>query len=128
MTTTLKAHPIWHDVIQTVAAIDPLAIVQHHLQACASQINGYWDENDQYYDTIHFTHPLIPTLSSSSLGITPNENGGSPWLNLRYSLCIADDTATIGELSLILNDNLEIIDENWQLNLQSPYLKHSPSA
>lgn len=127
MTTTLKAHPIWHDVIQTVAAIDPLAIAQRHLQACASQINGYWDDNDQYYETIHFTQPLIPHHTQSSLGLTLNPDGDLPWLNLRYSLTIADSTP-IGELNLILNENLEIIDENWVFNLHSPHLICSSSS
>jgi hypothetical protein len=29
---------------------------------------------------------------------------------------------TIGELSLILDDNLQIIDENWLIDINSPYV------
>jgi hypothetical protein len=28
----------------------------------------------------------------------------------------------IGELNLILNDSLEIIDENWLIDIHSPYV------
>ena len=122
MTTTLKAHPIWQNVTQTVAAIDPSAIAHHHLQACQLQINGYWDEDDQFHDMIRFTQPIIPELVSSSLGITPDPSGDTPWLKFRYMLIVADSTTSIGELNLILNDSLEVIDENWLIDLHSPYV------
>jgi hypothetical protein len=122
VTTTLKAHPIWQNVTQTVAAIDPSAIAHHHIQACQSQITGYWDEDDQFHDTIRFTQTIVPTLLSSSLGITPDPSGDTPWLNFRYALIVSDTTASIGELNLILNDSLEIIDENWLIDLHSPYV------
>ena len=122
MTTTLKAHPIWQNVTQTVAEIDPRTIAHHHLQSCQSQINGYWDEDDQFHDTIRFTQTLIPKLLSSSLGITPNQSSGTPWLNFRYSLTVSDSENSSGELNLILNDSLEIIDENWLIDIHSPYV------
>jgi hypothetical protein len=122
MTTTLKAHPIWQNVTQTVAAIDPSAIAHHHLQTCQSQINGYWDEDDRFHDTIRFTHTLIPTILSSSLGITPDRSGDTPWLKFSYALTVSDSENSIGELNLILNDSLEIIDENWLIDIHSPYV------
>jgi hypothetical protein len=122
MTTTLKSHPIWLNVTQTVAAIDPRAIANNHIQSCEFQIHGYWDEDDQYYDIIQFTQTIIPELISSSFGITPDNNGDTLWLNFRYKLIVADDVNSIGELSLILNDSLEVIDENWLINLNSPHV------
>ncbi len=113
---------LWQNVTQTVASIDPSTIAHHHIQACKSQINGYWDENDQFHDIIRFTQPIIPELLSSSLGITPNRRGDTPWLNFRYTLIVSDATASIGELNLILNDSLEVIDENWLIDLHSPYV------
>jgi hypothetical protein len=101
---------------------DPNAIAHHHLQTCQSQLNGYWDENDQFYETIRFTHTLIPRLLSSSFGITPDQNGDTPWLNFRYALTVAAAEGPIGELNLILNDSLEIIDENWLIDIHSPYV------
>jgi hypothetical protein len=101
---------------------DPNAIAYHHIQTCQSQLNGYWDEDDQFHDTIRFTQPLIPTLLSSSFGITPDQNGDTPWLNFRYTLTVADAEVPIGELNLILNDSLEIIDENWLIDIHSSYV------
>ena len=109
-------------VTQTVAAIDPSTIAHHHIQACQSQIRGYWDEDDQFHDTIRFTQPIIPELVSSSLGITPDLSGDTPWLKFRYMLTVSDCTTSIGELNLILNDSLEVIDENWLIDLHSPYV------
>jgi hypothetical protein len=132
VTSTLKEHPIWHNVTQTLAQINPNQIASHHLQACQAGINGYWDENDQFYETIRFTQPPTPELISSSLGLTPQETGNTNWLQLKYSLTIpssANATAlhpssvtTVGELSLILDDSLEVIDENWRIDIRSPYI------
>lgn len=122
MTTTLKAHPIWHNVSQTVAAIDPTAIAIQHIQVCNAQIDGYWDESDQFYETIHFSQSPTPELISSSIGVTPSQNGGVPWLNFKYALRIPGSEEPIGELTLILNDSLEVIDENWLIDIHSPYV------
>jgi hypothetical protein len=118
--TTLKAHPIWHSVTQTVAAIDPMAIAAQHLAACNTQINGYWDDADQFHETIRFASSPSLELLSSSLGVTSNH--GNPWLNLRYALKIAGAETPIGELILVLNDNLEVIDENWLIDIHSPHV------
>jgi hypothetical protein len=122
VTTTLKAHPIWHNVTQTVAAIDPTTIATQHIEACNAEINGYWDEDDRFYETIRFSQSPTPEVISSSLGVTPNRNGGIPWLNFKYALKIPGSESSIGELSLILNDSLEVIDENWLIDIHSPHV------
>ncbi len=121
MTTTFKAHPIWQNLAQALAQIDPNQIAIQHLQDCQSEIHGYWDEADQPYETIRFKQPPTPQLISSSLGVTPNPAGDSHWLQLRYMLTIPPST-TVGELSLILDDSLEVTDENWLIDVQSPYI------
>jgi hypothetical protein len=123
MTTTLKAHPVWRSVTEALAAIDPVMIATQHIKACNDEIKGYWDESDQFYEMIRFQQTPIPELISSSLGMTPGHSGGNPWLNLKYSLKIDSTETSIGELSLILNDNLEVIDENWLVDINSPYLE-----
>jgi hypothetical protein len=120
VTTTLKAHPVWHNVTEAVAAIDPIAIATQHIQVCNAEIHGYWDDADEFHETIRFSKTPTPEMISSSLGITPNQNGGVPWLNFKYALKISGSENPIGELTLILNDNLEVIDENWLLDLHSP--------
>jgi hypothetical protein len=63
-----------------------------------------------------------PEVISSSLGVTPNHNGGIPWLNFKYALKIPGSENPIGELSLLLNDSLEVIDENWLIDIHSPHV------
>lgn len=38
----------WQDI---EVEIDPTAIATQHLQACNAQINGYWDEDDRFYES-----------------------------------------------------------------------------
>jgi hypothetical protein len=130
--STLKEHPIWHSVTQTLEQINPNQIANDHLQACHDEIHGYWDEDDQFYKTIRFTQHPTPKLISRSLGLTSQEAGNVNWLQLKYSLTIppsadlstlhSSSLTTVGELSLILDDNLEVIDENWLIDLNSPYV------
>ncbi len=132
MISTLKEHPIWHNITRTLEQINPNQIANHHLQVCQAEINGYWDESDQFYETIRFTQLPAPELISISLGLTPKETGNTNWLQLKYSLTIpssansvalhSSSTTTIGELSLILDDRLEVIDENWFIDIRSPYV------
>ena len=54
------------------------------------------------------------------------------WLQLKFSLKInllvdsdpshSDVQPTIGDLILILDENLEVVDENWLINVHSPYV------
>ncbi len=121
MTTTLKAHPVWQTLTEALAQIDPYQVAYQHLQDCQGEIHGYWDEADQPYETIRFKQLPMPQLISSSLGITPNSTQDAHWLQLKYALTLPPSTA-VGELILILDDNLEVIDENWLIDVQSPYV------
>lgn len=121
MTTTLKTHPIWQNLSQALTQIDPDQIARQHLQGCQFEVHGYWDETDQPYETIRFKQPPEPQLISSSLGVTPSQAGNTHWLQLRYALKILPST-TVGELLLILDDSLEVIDENWLIDIHSPYV------
>ena len=66
MHSTLRNHPIWNELTQTLAQVDPHQIAYQHLQACQAQINGYWDE-DNFYEVVAFTQPLEPELISNSI-------------------------------------------------------------
>lgn len=131
MTITLKNHPIWSTLSQTLKQLDPNQIAIQHLQACKTQINGYWDE-DEFYEVISFTQLPHPELTSISWGILPNGVENTHWLQLKFSLKLnlpvdSDPShggfpPTIGDLILILDENLEVIDENWLINVHSPYV------
>ena len=131
MTTTLKNHPIWQNLSQTLQQLDPDQIATQHLQTCKAQINGYWDEDD-FYEVIAFTQMPAPQMVSSSLGISPVGTNNEHWLQLKFALAIShavdseqvhrDAQTTLGELILILDENLEIVDENWLIDVDSPYV------
>ena len=142
-TLQLKNHQIWQDLTEILDNLDPNSLVQKHLEQCCYTINGYWDEQDEYYDSIRLPHTIEAELVSSFVGVTQDNR----FLKLKFSLigtdCInpaaaaiyaaafPDDKSylfgyptiqNIGELVLIYNENLEFVDENWLLDIDSPLL------
>jgi hypothetical protein len=135
--STLKDDPIWSNLAQTLKQFDPNQIALQHLQLCNDQINGYWDE-DEFYEVITFNKKLEPELLSSSLGISSVEEENAHWLSLKFALTInpnAQDLSDLlpnqqkdilGELTLVLDENLRVVDENWLIDLNSPYVWAKP--
>lgn len=138
-TLKLKNHQIWQDLTEILENLDPNSLVQKHLEQCCYTINGYWDEQDEYYDSISLPHTIEAELVSSFVGVTQDKR----FLKLKFSLIgtttiyakmIPHDPhdksypfgspiiQNIGELVLIYNENLELIDENWLLDIDSPLL------
>jgi hypothetical protein len=123
----LKNHQVWRDLTEILENLDANILVQEHLNQCDYKVCGYWDEQDEYYETITLPRHLEAELVSSSIGVTHTER----FLQLKFSL-IADgadgiqapnnNTQNIGELVLVYNENLEFIDENWFLDVDSPML------
>lgn len=115
-TLQLKNHQIWQDLTEILENLDPNSLVQKHLEQCCYTINGYWDEQDEYYDSIRLPHTIEAELVSSFVGVTQDKH----FLKLKFS--IMNFLENIGELVLIYNENLELIDENWLLDIDSPLL------
>jgi hypothetical protein len=115
-TLKLKNHKIWQDLTEVLENLDPNSLVQKHLQRCCYTINGYWDEQDEYYDSISLPHTIEAELVSSFVGVTEDKH----FLKLQFS--IMNFLENIGELVLIYNENLELVDENWLLDIDSPLL------
>jgi hypothetical protein len=65
------SHPLQHpDQWQN---IDPSAIAVQHIQACHAEINGYWDEDDRFYETIRFSPSPTPEVTMAAfLGLISN--------------------------------------------------------
>jgi hypothetical protein len=121
--STLKNDPIWYNITQTLNRLDTEQIATQHLAECNSQIYGYWDE-DKFYEAISFTQKPHPKLMSVSLSISPVAPE-ERWVKLKFALVVnpSDDSKDrLGELILILDENLEIIDENWLIDAASPYV------
>jgi hypothetical protein len=115
-TLKLKNHQIWQDLTEILENLDTNSLVQKHLEQCCYTINGYWNEQDRYYELITLPHPIEAKLVSSFVGITQDNR----FLKLKFSLM--NFLENIGELVLIYNENLELIDENWLLDIDSPLL------
>ncbi|MBO1049648.1 MAG: hypothetical protein HEQ10_18930 [Dolichospermum sp. DEX182a] len=115
-TLKLKNHQIWQDLTEILENLDTNSLVQKHLEQCCYTINGYWNEQDRYYELITLPHPIEAKLVSSFVGVTQDKR----FLKLKFSLM--NFLENIGELVLIYNENLEFLDENWLLDIDSPLL------
>lgn len=123
----LKNHQVWRDLTEILENLDANILVKEHLEQCDYQVCGYWDEQDEYYETITLPRDLDAELVSSSIGVTHKER----FLKLKFFL-IADavdatqelnnNAQKIGELVLVYDENLEFVDENWFLDIDSPML------
>ncbi|GAB1544311.1 hypothetical protein NUACC21_69870 [Scytonema sp. NUACC21] len=120
----LNNHQIWQDLTEILESLDANRLVQEHLEQCDYKVCGYWDKQDEYYETITLPRTLKAELVSSSIGVTHKKR----FLQLKFSL-IADavgltTTASsksqkLGELVLDYNEHLEFVDENWLLDVDS---------
>ncbi|NER33352.1 MAG: hypothetical protein F6J93_04670 [Oscillatoria sp. SIO1A7] len=107
-----------------VNSLDAHALAMEHLELCDYKIAGYWDDSDspvetlrdRFYEEIVLPRPLAPELASSAIVFRGNKRQ----IQLKFALKAKPDGATIGELMLIYNENMEFVDENWQLDLNSP--------
>ncbi|WP_242056899.1 hypothetical protein [Planktothrix sp. FACHB-1355] len=108
---------------------DANALVTEHLELCNYKVSGYWDEKDEFYEEITLPRSLSAEVISSSIGVTDREE----WIQLKFVLK-ADKLASedkpshgevekkIGEVILIYDKNMEFIDENWQIDIESPFV------
>jgi hypothetical protein len=69
----LTNHQIWRDLTEILETLDANALVKQHLELSDYKICGYWDEQDEYYETITLPRTLEAELVSSSIGITHKE-------------------------------------------------------
>ncbi|MEH2257332.1 hypothetical protein [Nostoc sp.] len=126
----LKNHQVWRDLTEILEKLDANILVQEHLNQCDYKVCGYWDEQDEYYETITLPRTLEAKLVSSSIGITYQER----FLQLKFFLIVDvvdttkipnNNTQKIGELVLIYDENIEFVDENWFLDVDSSMLEIS---
>lgn len=124
----LKNHQVWQDFTQILENLDSDALVREHLELCNYQVCGYWDEQDEYYEEIILPRTLVASLVSSSIGVTHTER----FLQLKFVLLASsstthdqpsNDAQSIGELILIYNENLDFVDENWLLDVDSTLIE-----
>jgi len=112
----LKNHPVWRDLTEILENLEANFLVREHLELCNYKIIGYWDEQDEYYEEITLPHSLSAELISSSIGVTDRKR----WIKLKFSLKYSSQN--LGELTLIHDENMQLVDENWQINMESPLI------
>lgn len=117
---TLKNHPVWQDLSEIVNNINTNLLIQEHLQLSDYKISGYWDDNDNFYSEISLPHNLSSHLINSSIALN---HTNQRYIQLKFALN-TDTGEKLGEVTLIYDENLEFIDENWQLNLDSPLIHY----
>ncbi|MEK0179236.1 MAG: hypothetical protein EAZ78_24430 [Oscillatoriales cyanobacterium] len=119
----LKTHPVWQDLTEVLENLNTNYLVTEHLELCDYKICGYWDEQDEFYEQIILPRSLSAELVSSSIGVT----GEKRWIKVKFilkaDLLVAEDstdrnyTQNLGELTIIYDENLQFVDENWQINM-----------
>jgi len=131
---TLTNHKIWDELAKILAPIDINHLATQHLESCNYKIRGYWDSNNKFYEEIAFIHPICAELIGRSLGTNIiNNHPTSHWIKLKFLLkadlsasennLVSDDgDEEIGELTLILDTNQKVIDENWLIDVESPFV------
>ena len=119
--TILKNHPVWENLSEVVNRLDANSLVLEHLALCDYQISGYWDEGDRFYENITLPRLLAPQLISSGVIFS----GDKRRIQLKFNLNLetANPPFPIAKLMLVYDENLEFIDENWQIDLNSDFIK-----
>ncbi|MFH7026690.1 MAG: hypothetical protein ACHBN1_15070 [Heteroscytonema crispum UTEX LB 1556] len=123
----LKNHQVWRDLTEILHNLDANTLVRQHLQFCDYKVCGYWDEQDEYYEEIILPQNLEAELISSSIGVTNSQR----WVQLKFLLKAShkngenhsNEAQKVSELILIYDENLEFLDENWILDIDSPLLE-----
>ena len=118
----LKNHQVWHDFTEVLQNINANALLKEHLDLCNYKVCGYWDESDNYYEEIILPANLEAELASSSIGINLNQR----FIQLKFILKNSNhNQLRVGEFSLIYDENMEFINENWSLDID--FLENSVS-
>lgn len=132
MKRPLENHPIWDELDDALEQIDMENLAMQHLESCHYKLSGYWTEYE-FYEEIALIVPIRVELVSMSIGETKIKHSShrNYWIRLQFALKHdisvsefhdIDDNCDIGELVLVLAPNLEIIDENWFIDVESPFV------
>lgn len=121
----LKNHPVWQDLTEVLENLNTNSLVTEHLELCDYKVCGYWDEQDKFYEEITLPRSLSAELVSSSIGVT----GEKRWIQVKFvlqadrrdaqDLSNPNNKQNLGELTIIYDENMQFIDENWQINIDS---------
>jgi hypothetical protein len=118
----LTDNQIWKNLSQLLPEIECCEIAKQHWESCSQKIRGYWDSKNDFYEEIAFVNFPVVELFSRGVGIDRVEEQILPWIKLKFWLKVDGDDDEIGELTLILDANLKVVDENWSVDVESPFV------
>ena len=131
MNVNLNNHPIWKTFDKILRQIDTKALAMGHLESCNYKLSGYWD-GDEFYEEIAFVSPLHAELTNSALGKSQIDHRSHRWMRLQFLLKPdvpppndgdpVSNHEEIGELTLVLDSEWRIVDENWIIDVESPFV------
>ena len=119
---------IW-EMLEKLSPASLESIAREHLQYSNFTIFGYWDDSDNFYEEVKFKQPLSVELASYSLGKNLKES--EYWIALKFLLKgnlpsesepSLNPENLIGNLTLILDANFKFLDENWSIDINSPFI------
>ena len=97
-------------------------MAKEHLQYCNYQINGYWDDNEQFYEQIIFQKPLLIKLLSYGLEKSFTDNQSPYLIKLKFALQADLSDEIIAQMLLVYDHNFKFIDEQWLINTHSNFV------
>ncbi|MDY6803198.1 MAG: hypothetical protein SXA11_05255 [Cyanobacteriota bacterium] len=123
----LTNRSILDNLSQLLPDIECCEIAKQHLESCSQKIRGYWDSKNDFYEEIAFVNFPVVELVSRAIGIDRVEEQIIPWIKLKFWLKVDGGNESeidddIGELTLILDPNLKVVDENWSVDVESPFV------
>lgn len=132
--SVIGENAIWNNLSRLISELDSCEIASKHLERCQRKIRGYWDSKNNFYEEIYFINFPAIELVSSAIGINKVEGQDFRWIKLKFLLKIDSvsdmvviEDEEIGELTLILDADLKVIDENWSVDVDSPFVVATPT-
>jgi len=123
MKINLETDPIWNEIARVVTEIDVDGLAREHLEACQYRIEGYWD-GEEFYEVINLNRSLNVVLDN--IGLSRGTNGQGKVCLIKLTFLLVQDDEEFGQMLLILNPKMVFIDENWYIDVDSPYVVIEP--
>lgn len=136
MNSNLTHHSAWNTLDEFFTQVDVQSLARKHLENGQYKIKGYYHDDNDYYESVVFTTPLELKLNTYSIGKTVDD--ASYWIRLRFfiradlsnsahaSRVEYDEEKELGDLTLIFDDKGKFIDENWFIDVYSPFIAAKP--
>jgi len=128
MNSNLTNHSAWSTLDEFFTQVDVQSLARKHLENGQYKIKCYYHDDNDYYETVVFATPL--ELKLNTYGKTVDD--ASYWIRVRFFIRADlsnsqqdveyDEEKELGDLTLIFDDKGKFIDENWFIDVYSPFI------